>query len=191
MLEAGARVCPGCQADLTPYLDLEALIERYLVLAREYLDRNKLDQAQVIADHLSQLTNQHPAEQAEIAARLAILKGDFQAVTALIPQLKPDVAEAVAALMQQRKAQLFKAHELYNHALSAARTGALPLAAEHTAQAVHHDPADASIWALKLKVDLKCGHWQRCYADLENLDRLGARPPEFYRLEELLPPLSS
>jgi len=191
VLEAGARVCPGCQADLTPYLDLEALIERYLELAREYLDRGQLDEAQVIADHLSQLTNQHQADQADIAARLAIRKGDFQAVATLIPQLTQADAEEIAELMDQRKAQLFKAHELYNHALSSARSGALPLAAEQAAQAIRHDPSDASIWALKLKIDLKCGHWQRCYGDLDGLDRLGARPPEFYRLEELLPPVSS
>ena len=97
------------------------------------------------------------------------------------------IVAAIQAELELRREQLFKARELYNHALSAARSGAYLQAARYLEQAVRLDPEDPNIWSLKLKVDLKCHYYQRCYEDLYRLDKLAARPPEFFDLEQHLP----
>ena len=55
-------------------------------------------------------------------------------------------------------------------ALSSARRGMAPVAAEQLARAIQLEPADPRLWQLKLKADLKARLFGRCYTDLAALD---------------------
>jgi uncharacterized protein HemY len=182
--------CPACGGDLLPYRDIDTLAARYVELARELLSRGDPAGARAIVEQLPQLTGTTEAELAELRARLAVHEGDYYAAEQLLSQLPPTAAAVLERELEEWRARRDLARELYNHSLSAARSGAFPAAADMLAQAIQYDPEDPSLWALKLKVDLKCGNWQRCYGSLARLDQLAARPPEFHRLEELLPPVS-
>lgn len=190
VLPAAVAQCPTCGADLRPYLDIAALADRYLKLARELLSRGETERVHRIIAQLPQLSGAKAGELTEIRARLALGEGDFAAVERTLDNLAPAVADTLRAELAQRRRDLAKARELYNHGLAAARAGDHALAARYLADAAGLDPADPNIWVLKLKVDLKCHYFARCYADLEVLDELAARPPEFYNLEALLPAIA-
>jgi len=189
-LPAAAAQCPECGADLRPYRDIAALADRYLKLARELLSRGETGRVHHILAQLPQLSGADNAELAEIRARLALGEGDFHGVEQALAACEPSAAAALSAEVAQRRRDLAKARELYNHGLAAARAGDHNLAARYLQDAAALDPADPNIWGLKLKVDLKCRYFQRCYADLAVLDDLAARPPEFYNLEALLPAIA-
>lgn len=182
--------CPGCGADLTPYADLEALAVAYRKLAQEMLSRGQTDGARRIVNQLPRLTELEDGELTTLTARLALADGDYQRALALAQNCDPGVASELHAAVNHRRQDQLTARELYNYALSSARQGAMSQAARQLSRAVTRDPTDPNIWLLKLKLDLKCGFFQRCYADLAALDRLAARPPEYATLEELLPPVS-
>jgi tetratricopeptide (TPR) repeat protein len=187
VLPQAAAQCPECGADLRPYTDIAALADRYLKLARELLSRGETERVHHILQQLPQLSGADAGELAEIRARLALRQGEFQAAELALDGCEPAAAAELRAELAQRRRDLGKARELYNHGLAAARAGDYTLAARYLQDATALDPADPNIWVLKLKVDLKCRYFQRCYGDLAALDELAARPPEFYNLEALLP----
>lgn len=187
VLAEAAVQCAGCGADLRPYLDIDALADRYLKLARELLSRGQTERAAHLIEQLPRVASIEARELAELQARLAIQRGDFPAAERALAACGADEAAYVRGELEQRRANLAKARELYNHGLSAARAGDFQLATRYLQDAAALDPADPNIWAVKLKADLKCRYFQRCYADLQRLDQLAARPPEFHNLEELLP----
>lgn len=187
VLPGGSAQCPGCGADLRPYLDVAALADRYLKLARELLSRGDTERVRQIVACLPLITSEAQGELAEIAARLAILEGNFAAAEQALAGCEPLTATAIRHELAARRQETFRARELYNHALAAARDGSFILAARQLEAAVQLDADDPKLWALKLKVDLKCRDYRKCYRDLNRLDKLAARPPEFFDLEELLP----
>jgi len=183
--------CPGCGADLSPYRDLAMLSANYLNLASELLSRGELPAARQIVERLPQLGEIDSAELNALTARLLMLEGNTPGAEALLADLSPVVAAEVRAELEARHRDRRRAQELYNHALTAAREGAYMPAAQHLARAVCYETNDPGIWTLKLKVELKAALYDRCYRTLTELDRLGARPPEFHRLEEMLPPVGA
>ena len=144
-----------------------------------------------MTEGLPQITGAAAADIAELWARIALLEGDYLAARQALAACDPAIATELAGELNTVQAFHAQARELYNQGLAAARRGAYPAAAAHLARAVTLDPGDPMLWYLKLKVDLKCGHFQRCYAGLAELDRLNARPPEFHGLEQLLPPVAA
>jgi hypothetical protein len=188
LLTEETATCPACGGNLLPYRDIDALTVSYVKLARELLSRGDTASARHVIEQLPQLSSVAEEELAELSAEAAIQEGDFHSAEATLAKASPVVAEELKQELDRQRNRSQLARELYNHSLSAARKGAFYQAAHMLAQAVLHDPAEPTIWALKLKVDLKCGYWQRCYAALAKLDHLAARPPEFHRLEEVLPP---
>jgi Tfp pilus assembly protein PilF len=188
VLSQGARQCPDCGADLTPYLELEQLSTSYVDLTRELLSRGELEAARLVINRLPQLTEIEPAESAELQARLALADGDWNVALSLAETCRPGVSEAIATAVREQQRMQLAARELFNNALTACRRQAFALASRQLSRAVELDPSDPAIWRLKLKADLKCANYQDCYGDLEALDQLAARPLEFQRLEQLLPP---
>jgi hypothetical protein len=191
VLSVASSQCPGCGADLSPYRDLSVLAASYLSLASELLSRGELPAARQIIERLPQLVEVNSGELIALTARLLLLEGNTQGVETLLAKCSPAVAAEVRTELEERNRDRRRAQELYNHALTAAREGAYMPAAQHLARAVCYETSDPSIWALKLKVELKAALYDRCYRSLAELDRLGARPPEFHRLEELLPPVGA
>jgi len=189
LLTEGAKTCPGCGADLSPYYNLEELRTRYLSFARELLSRGELEQARGIFEGITQLISTDDPAWHELATRLALADGDFAVAEELADKCAGQVAKQLHEEINVQRANRIAARELYNYGLTAARSGAFACAAEQLARAVVLEPDDAAIWQLKLKVDLKQQDFTRCYEDLHALDRLTARPVEYHRLEELLPPL--
>jgi len=187
-VKPGDTRCPDCGADLAPYADLKQLARHYLELAREYINRGESAPARLIIERIPQVTSDAGAELAELRVLVAIHEGDLDNAQQGLKDVPAEVREVLEHTINQAREARFMAHELYNLALSAARNGAMHTAAQHLELAVGYDPADPAIWALKLKVDLKCGYYRRCYDTLAKLDRLAARPPEFHGLESLLPP---
>ena len=188
-LRGGEQECPSCGADLRPYLDAAQRSNQLVGLARQWISAGSADQAAALVPRLSQLTGIAPATVLELQAQVALAAGDTAQVLALAGRLGSEHATAqrlVSQAQAQAQAKL-QARELYNNALVAARAGSAPQAAEQLARAVQLDPGEARLWQLKLKADLKARWFGRCYSDLAALDRLGARPPEFARLEALLP----
>ena len=181
--------CPGCGADLSPYRDLSVLAASYLQLAGELLSRGELPAARQIIERLPQLGEVDSGELNALTAHLLLLEGNTQGAEALLAKCSPAAAAEVRTELEERTRDRRRAQELYNHALTAAREGAYMPATQHLARAVCYETNDPNIWALKLKVELKAALFDRCYRTLAELDRLGARPPEFHRLEELLPPV--
>lgn len=190
VLSEGATECPGCGADLAPYRDISALAASYLELVRELLSRGETATARQIIEQLPQLTDAAGTELIGLTARLLLQEGNLQAVDELLPRCEPVMAEEIRLELAARRRARRRAQELYNHALTAARSGAFAQAALGLEQAVRYEADDPIIWTLKLKVELKAGMYERCYRTVAELDRLGARPPEFHRLEELLPPVT-
>lgn len=189
VLEPEAVQCPGCGADLTPYLDISTLVASYVSFARELLSRGETAEARLIIERLPQLTAGSESELSELTARLLLQEGNIQAVEKLMPQCDAAVSAEIRDELQERQRARRRARELYNHALTAARAGSFAQASFYLNRAVNYDTSDPNIWALMLKAALKAGLHEHCYAALTELDRLGARPPEFHRLEELLPPV--
>ncbi len=188
-LKPGNLRCPDCGNDLTAYSDLRELARRYLELAHEHVSRGEAAPARLLVERIPQVTPDARADLAVLRARIAILEGDFDRARAELPNCPASSATAISQEVQAAEQDRFQARELYNQALSAARDGAYHPAAQRLELAAGYDPDDPAIWALKLKVDLKCACYGRCYDDLAHLDRLAARPAEFHGLESLLPPV--
>lgn len=188
VLPDNAAVCPSCHAEMAPYLQLAGRAEQYLVLAFELVARGRTAEAAAIAERVPQVAKVEPELLADLNVRLALNSDNLPLAAALLEKCTPSSVPALQAELQLRRQAQLRAHELYNRALAAARADALPLAAELLAEAVAHDAQDAALWQLKLKADLKCRYFVRCYADLRELDRLNARQPQYIRLERLLPP---
>ncbi|MCH7471561.1 hypothetical protein IIA79_01215 [bacterium] len=191
--EGGApSECPECGADLAPYLELDGLGDRYLKLARELISRGQMEQAREIVEHLPQIVDAAARpEYYEVAALIAIYDKDFHHAASLAGNCEDAAAIELREQIELHQRSVFYARELYNHALSSARKGELSVAAKQLARAVDLDASDPALWELKLKLDLKCGYYQHCYADLAALDSLVARPPEYAKLEEALPPVNN
>jgi hypothetical protein len=192
-LRGGEQQCPSCGADLKPYLGAQARVQELVRLARQLLSQGETDRAASLIPRLSQLASLPPATLLELRGQLALLQGDTAAAVALAGQLGTEhsAGERLREQSRQLDEQRLRARELYNSALAEARSGRYPAAAAQLATAAELTPADPRIWQLKLKADLKARLFSRCYADLAALDRLGARPLEFARLETLLPAASS
>lgn len=188
-LQGSENRCPDCGADLTLFADINNLAERYLEFCRELIARGDVRTARSVIDRLPQISNAAQEDIAGLQVRLALQEGDYLAARRWLAQCSAGSAAGFKAEIDRNERGQFRARELYNQSLAAARRGAGPHAAEQLAHAVTLDPDDPRIWTLKLKVDLKYGYFQRCYADLTELDRLVARPPEFHYLEQLLPPV--
>lgn len=189
-LPPGARQCPGCSADLSPYQDIASRAGEFVKLAGELLSRGELERARLVIEGLPQLTDAAGSELDSLRIQLATARGELELASQLLEKYDGPESGRLAAEIQQRQRFRLRARELYNTALSVARAGQLKLAARQLASAVEHDAKDARIWTLKLKADLASRNFQECYTDLAALDRLAARPPQFTHLEELLPPVA-
>jgi tetratricopeptide (TPR) repeat protein len=192
-LSAGARAtCPSCSGDLSEFTDLKRRALALAALARELLSRGDAPTARKAIENLARLASPAEVDLVPLWARLALLEGEPERAG----QLAADIADSgeramIAGLAGQLQDSRRRARELYNYALSSARRGAARDAAGFLDAAVRLDPDDPAIWALKLKADLKQHRFNECYRDLAQLDRLAARPPAFFQLEQLLPPLSA
>ena len=184
-----AAVCPGCGADLSPYRTLLDRAGHYLDLAGELIVRGETGQARLVLEQVQQIADLDPGTIAVLQARLELAEGNLEAASETLAQLKGRAADELEQELKVRLELRRTARELYNYALNAARQGQFEVAAEALARSVRHDPQDAELWKLKLKADLKCGRFERCYRDLAALDAMKARPSEYACLEELLPPV--
>jgi hypothetical protein len=182
--------CPQCGADLTAFVDLEGRAAQYVRTCRELLSRGQLEAARMILQQLPAITEVDAQELAELSCRLALVEGDFQTAAALLGQCSALIAGQLSGELALRNSLYSSAQELYNYALSAALRGEFRLAAEQLTHAAQYAPHEAAIWRLKLKADLKCGYYSRCYDDLRALDGLDARPQEFAGIERQLPALA-
>ena len=180
-------VCPSCGADLTAFVNLEQRAEHYVRTCHDLLSRGQVESARMILQQLPAIAEIDGQELSELSARLALLEGDFAAATAFIQHCTPSVAGHLRTELGLRLSLYQSAQERYNYALSAAQRGEFRLAAEQLQQAAQDAPREAAIWRLKLKADLKCGFYSRCYDDLRVLDSLNARPQEFAAIERQLP----
>jgi hypothetical protein len=189
-LHGGEEQCPSCGSDLLPYLAAAQRAQDLIGLVRDLLSRGETERAAALLPRLNQLSGLDPALLTELQAQLALARGDSAEALRLADQLAKARGALAARIRdgaaEQQQARL-RAYELYNNALGAARRGAALAAAEQLARAVQLEPREPRLWLLKLKADLKARLFSRCYADLAALDRLAARPPEFARLEALLP----
>lgn len=191
--EDGAQqgpACPSCGADLTAFTNLEARAAQYVRTCRELLARGEIEAARIILQQLPAIAELDPREVAELSCRLALLDGDYALAAALLAQCAPQAAGQLSSELELRSGLHQTAQELYNYALSAARRGEFSLAAEHLLHAAGYAPQESAIWRLKLKADLKCGYFTRCYEDLRALDSLNARPEQFAGIERQLPALA-
>jgi len=184
---AGSSLCPQCNSDLQPYIDLQSRSSALLVLAQELLARGDTSLAREVAEKLSLLSSDPGPGLAELRIRLAIAEHDFAQARSLLAQADTALQKHFEPLLSLSAAAEREARELYNTALASARRGAFRQAGQLLSAAARNDPGNAALWQLKLKVDLKQGDWQACYSDLAALDRLSARPARFAGLESLLP----
>jgi tetratricopeptide (TPR) repeat protein len=188
----GRVTCPSCSGELSEFIDIKQRALALGTLVRELLSRGDAARGRRALEQLAKLASPAEIELAPLWCRLALLEGELEQAQQLADSAS-DIAER--ELLRGRIAQLrdsrLRARELYNYALSCARRGASRDAAGHLDAAVKLDPDDPMIWALRLKADLKQQRFNECYRDLAELDRLAARPPEFYLLEQLLPPLAA
>lgn len=180
-------VCPSCGADLTAFVDLEARAAQYVRTCREMLSRGEAEAARVVLQQLPAIAEPDPSDMAELGCRLALLDGDFENAAVLLAQCAPQAAGQLSSELELRSRLHQAAREQFNYALSAARRAEFSLAAEQLSHAVEYAPREAGIWRLKLKTDLKCGYFNRCYDDLRALDSLNARPEQFAGIEQQLP----
>ena len=188
--EAGFTACPSCSADLAPYRELKNRALKYFTLAQDFISRGELDQAQSLVDSLPQVIGEGELPLHRLLAKFALAKGDLGQAAEYAKQCEPhEQSQLQEAIVLQSKNQS-SAREQYNYALTAARAGQYQLATKWLSSAAALDPQNPDIWQLKLKVDLAARDYQATYLDLSELDRLASRPPEFYALEQLLPPLS-
>jgi hypothetical protein len=189
VLRGGEAQCPHCGADLAPYRDAAQRAAGLTATVRELLARGAAGQAAQLLPLLSRTAAVPKETLLELHARLALAQGNPAGAVELARQLGgaagAEVEQASAAFAAAGR----QARELYNSALAMARSGRYGLAAEQLQRAAGLDPDLAELWRMKLKVDLKARLLARCYTDLAALDRLGARPLEFARLEALLPPV--
>jgi len=190
-MPTGADRCPDCGADMSPYRDINVLAGKYLELGKELLSRGEVDAAQKIIEQLPQLGGAANDELLELRARVALANGNFIVIKEALPTLPPPIAAELEAELTIRQTFADRARELYNYALSAARSHEYQRAARLLTEAASAAPENPNIWVLKLKIDLKAHNWFACYHDLSVLDSLSSRPAEFHRLEELLPPVTS
>lgn len=181
--------CPGCGAALAPYRELLARAQMYIQLCRELLSRGDSAQALNIIGQLQAIADVDERQVAELQCRAALLEGKLESAGLWLDRCAPAVRESLRQDLRARQHQQNTARELYNYALTAARRGEHRLAAEELQRATALDPQEPALWRLKLKADLKCGYFQRCYADLQHLDDAGARPAEYRLLERYLPPV--
>jgi hypothetical protein len=188
-LRGGEQQCPSCGGDLTPYLAAAARSRELVALAQHWIHTGETARASSLLPRLSQLSSLAPSQIVELRAELALASGDLALAGSLATQsaLAPESAQRLQAAVGAAQERRQTAHELYNAALAAARRGSPAEGAELLSRAVQLEPQEARLWLLKLKVDLKPRLLSRCYADLQALDGLAARPPEFARLEALLP----
>jgi hypothetical protein len=180
--------CPSCGADLRPYIALQERTEHYLRLAQELTGRGEAAVALGILEQLPHLGETDPRRVSELRFRIALAQGELEQAGEILDGMDGAPLELQAEL-QTRLHLRHTAQELYNYALGAARQERFEAAADALERAVRHDPGEAALWQLKLKVDLKCERFERCYRDLEALDRMNARPAQYQRLEALLPPV--
>ncbi len=190
---ADGRVeCPSCSGELSEFLDLKQRTLALAALARELLSRGDTARARLAIENLSKLASPAELELAPLWCRLALLEGELEQAQQLAAGLSDNAErELLRGHISQLRESRQRARELYNYALSCARRGASRDAAGYLGAAVTLDPDDPVIWSLKLKADLKQQWFNECYRDLAALDRLAARPPEFFLLEQLLPPLAT
>jgi tetratricopeptide (TPR) repeat protein len=186
-LRGPAPRCPHCDTDLAPYLNLAARSDELLRLALEQVVRGDEGLAREVAARLPALVPDAGPLLHELRARLALSQRDYSAALAHAGKVGPLLQAEVEELAKAASRGQRTARELFNYALTCARRGEYAIAAESLARAVEHDPDSGDVWRLKLKADLKAGRWPQAYADLNNLDRLGARPAEFAGIEKLLP----
>lgn len=189
VLAKSPPLCPGCGTDLTQFIELARRGSHYARLGLEWLARGRTAVAREVVHRLRTLQSDPGPEYDELAARLAVLDGNAELAQHHLAGLSPDLRGALEAQLESTQRGARRARELYNYALSAARSGSLSQAAEHLVLAARLSPAEPAIWQLKAKVDLKAGLWSRLYDDLRTLDQLGARPRELAGAERLLPPL--
>jgi uncharacterized protein HemY len=182
-----ALTCPSCGADLTAFVNLEARAAQYARACRELLSRGETEAARTILQQLPAIAELDPQELAELGCRLALLDGDYTAAATLLRQCSALTAGPLSAELELRHRLHNSAQELYNYALSSALRSEYHLAAEQLLQAAEYAPREPAIWLLKLKADLKCGNYIRCYDDLRALDSLDARPEQYAALEQQLP----
>lgn len=185
----GRPRCPHCAGDLSVYFDLKQRAVALAAVARQQLSRGETQAARSAIEHLAKLAAPAEVDMAPLRARLALLEGEAEQAAEYAAHCEPAEREELqrqAALLSDSRR---RARELYNYALTCARRGALRDAAGFLTTAVGLDPDDPALWELKLKTDLKLQRFNDCYRDLAALDRLAARPPAFYQLEQLLPAL--
>jgi tetratricopeptide (TPR) repeat protein len=187
-LRGGEERCPGCGADLLPYLENAGRAQQLLALAREQLSRGDTASAVALLPQISRIAAVDAGELTELEARIALAQQDFATVRTLAEKLGGSPGQSLLAELEARRGQQRQARELYNQALTEARQGSYAAAAQRLQHAVGLAPAEPALWQLKLKCDLKARLLYRSYDDLQALDRLRARPLAFARLEALLPP---
>lgn len=192
LARGGRAVCPSCSGDLGEFTDLKRRAIALASLARDLLSRGDGPTARKAIENLARLASPAEIELAPLWARLALLEGEPDQAEQLAdgctdPSERGMLKDLAAQLRDSRR----RARELYNYALSSARRGAARDAAGFLDAAVRLDPDDPAIWSLKLKADLRQRRFNECYRDLAELDRLAARPPAFFQLEQLLPPLTA
>lgn len=187
--EGGAASCPNCGGDLTVFVDLRSRANSLADLAGDLLSRGDVVRGREAIDNLAKLASPVELDLAPLRARLALAEGELDQARSYAAGCDSDECEMLLTQVDLKRDSRQRARELYNYALVCARRGASRDAAVLLEAAVKFDPDDPTIWALKLKADLKQHRFNECYRDLAALDRLAARPPAFYQLEQLLPPL--
>jgi hypothetical protein len=188
-LSEGAKSCPGCGADLSPWTDIAAVSQSYIGNARELITEGEFEQAGRIISRLSQLSEVEPHVLAGLQCRLALGCQDAQGARALLGGLSSSDRELLEPQLRELEQREAHARELYNQALTSARRGEYARGARQMELCVKQFSSDPALWMLKLKLDLKSGHYMRVYTDLRSLDRLDARPLAWNDLEALLPPV--
>ncbi|HES58000.1 MAG TPA: hypothetical protein ENO21_01060 [Firmicutes bacterium] len=188
---ADGRVeCPSCAGELSEFVDIKQRALALGSLVRELLSRGDAVRGRRALEQLAKLASPAELELAPLWCRLALLEGELEQARQLAESIGESAErELLLGQISQLRDSRLRARELYNYALSCARRGASRDAAGYLDAAVRLDPDDPVIWALRLKADLKQRRFNECYRDLAELDRLAARPPEFFLLEQLLPPL--
>jgi hypothetical protein len=182
--------CPSCGGDLRPFVELAGRAKEHFALASQLVSAGRLTEAREILDILPQLAELPQGALAALRARLLLQEDRLEEAGEQVALCEEPEAGVLRDELGWRINARRTAQEMYNSALSAARRGEMAVSAEELARAVLHVPSEAALWQLKLKVDLKCSYFNRCYEDLSALDRLGSRPSEFAQLEQLLPPVA-
>lgn len=186
----GAKQCGDCGADLSPYIELNALAERYQQYVRELIARGELAESRQVLDALPRLREPDAAVLAELEARWHLAAGEFDDARNQLHHLPEDTARELRQELAAREGFAHKAREYYNQALTCARQEELHQAAWLAGQALELAPREPAILTLALKLSLKLGDWTASYWLLARLDALDARPENFEWLETQLPAIN-